>query len=109
MQWIRVFPSDRSRDAAMMLWTFRDWQGGSESALREAQMTPFTGPDFNEGLDKFTPPEKRSHGTFAGVVGDGLPPAGTAGVGRSPVEVRLSWSWDFEDPAARAARSRRRS
>ena len=21
-------------------------------------MTPFTGPDFNEGLNKFTPPEK---------------------------------------------------
>jgi hypothetical protein len=98
-QWIRVFPSDRSRDVAMMLWTFRDWEGGSEGALREAQMTPFTGPDFNEGMNKFTPSEKRSNGTFTGVVGDGLPTAGTFGVGRAPTEVRLSWSWDFEDPA----------
>jgi hypothetical protein len=98
-QWLRVFPADRSRDVAMMLWTSRDWDGGSEVALREAQMTPFTGPDFNEGLNKFTPAETHSHGTFEGVVGDGLPAAGTFGAGRSPTEVRLSWSWDFSDPA----------
>ena len=99
-QWLRVFPADRSRDVAMMLWTVRDWEGGSEGALREAQMTPFTGPDFNEGMNKFTPTEKRSHGTFAGVVGDGMPAAGTFGAGRRPTEIRLSWSWDFADPAA---------
>jgi hypothetical protein len=98
-QWLRVFPADRSRDVAMMLWTYRDWEGGREGALREAQMTPFTGADFNEGFNKFTPSEKRSSGTFAGVVGDGMPAARFAGVGRSPVEVRVSWSWDFEDPA----------
>ncbi len=98
-QWIRVTPADRSRDVAMMLWTFRDWEGGSEGALREAQMTPFTGADFNEGMNKFTPPEKRSHGSFTGLVGDGLPRPGTFGAGRPPTEVRLSWSWDFADPA----------
>jgi hypothetical protein len=98
-QWIRFFPADRTRDVAMTLWTFRDWEGGSEVAVREPEMTQFTGPDFNEGLNKFTPSEKRSHGSFVGIVGDGLPPAGAFGSGRSPTEIRLSWSWDFSDPA----------
>lgn len=98
-QWIRFFPADRARDVSMMLWTLRDWDGGSELAIREPQMTRFTGPDFNEGLNKFTPSEKRSRGSFVGVVGDGLPAAGTFGEGRSPTEVRLTWSWDFSDPA----------
>lgn len=98
-QWIRFFPADRSRDVAMTLWTFRDWEGGSEVAIREPEMTQFTGPDFNEGLNKFTPSEKRSHGSFVGIVGDGLPPAGAFGSGRSPTEIRLTWSWDFTDPA----------
>ena len=65
-QWIRFFPAERSRDVAMTLWTFRDWEGGSEFAIREPEMTQFTGPDFNEGLNKFTPSEKRSHGSFVG-------------------------------------------
>jgi hypothetical protein len=99
-QWVRFFPSDRSRDVAMTLWTFRDWEGGSEVAIREPEMTQFTGPDFNEGLNKFTPSEKRSHGSFVGIVGDGLPLAGTFGSWRPPTEIRLSWSWDFSDPAA---------
>jgi hypothetical protein len=82
-----------------MLWTDRDWEGGSEVAIREAGVTPFTGGEFNEGMNKFAPPEKRSHGTFTGVVGDGLPVAGTFGGGRAPTEVRVTWSWDFTDPA----------
>jgi hypothetical protein len=82
----------------MMLWTARDWETGGEVAIREAQLTPFTGPDFNEGLNKFTPTEHRSHGSFVGVVGDGLPAPGTFGPGRSPTEVRLTWSWDLGDP-----------
>jgi hypothetical protein len=98
-QWLRFFPADRSRDVAMMLWTFRDWEGAAEFAIREPQMTRFTGPDFNEGLNKFAPTEKRSHGSFVGVVGDGLPPAATFGRGRSPTEIRLTWSWDLSDPA----------
>ncbi|MDX6705459.1 MAG: hypothetical protein QOI48_1305 [Solirubrobacteraceae bacterium] len=98
-QWVRFFPADRSRDVAMTLWTFRNWDAGSEVALREPEMTQFTGPDFNEGLNKFTPSEKRSHGSFVGIVGDGLPPAGTFGSWRVPTEIRLTWSWDFTDPA----------
>ncbi|MDX6680988.1 MAG: hypothetical protein QOG94_1027 [Solirubrobacteraceae bacterium] len=97
-QWLRIFPADRSRDVSMMLWTARDWETGGEVAIREAQLTPFTGPDFNEGLNKFTPTEHRSHGSFVGVVGDGLPALGTFGPGRSPTEVRLTWSWDLGDP-----------
>jgi hypothetical protein len=98
-QWIRLFPSDRSRDVSMMMWTFRDWEGGSEFTIREPEMTRYTGPDFNEGFNKFQPAEKRSHGSFMGVAGDGLPAAGAFGSGRSPTEVRVSWSWDFSDPA----------
>jgi hypothetical protein len=62
-------------------------------------MTQLTGPDFNEGMNKFTPSEKRSRGSFVGIVGDGLPSAGVFGSGRSPTEIRLTWSWDFTDPA----------
>ncbi len=99
-QWIRVHPADRTRDAAMMLWTFRDWEHSSEYAIRESELTQYTGPDFNEGFNKFHPAEKRSGGSFVGVIGDGLPAAGVFGSGRSPTEVRLSWSWDFTDPAS---------
>lgn len=99
-QWIRVLPSDRARDVAMTLWTVRDWEAGGESTVRESHMTAFTAPEFNEGLNKFDPPEKRAHGTFVGLVGDGLPVAGAFGAGRSPTEVRLSYSWDFTDPAS---------
>jgi hypothetical protein len=99
-QWLRFTPADRSRDVSMMLWTFRDWEGASEYAIREPQMTQFTGPEFNEGFNKFTPPEKRSHGSFVGLVGDGLPAPGAFGGGRSPTEIRLTWSWDFTDLGA---------
>ncbi len=98
-QWIRVFPGDRSRDVAMMLWTFRDWHEGSEYAIREAELTRYTGPDFNEGFNKFHPAEKRSSGSFVGVIGDGLPAPGAFGSGRPPTELRLTWSWDFRDSA----------
>lgn len=98
-QWMRVFPADRTRDATMMLWTLHDWEENREYALRESEMTRYTGPDFNEGFNKFSPAEKRAKGTFYGVVGDGLPAAGAFGSGRSPTEVRVSWSWDFTDEA----------
>jgi hypothetical protein len=96
-QWLRFFPADRGRDVAAMLWTFHDWGGGSEFAIREPEMTQFTGPDFNEGFNKFQPAEKDSHGSFVGLIGDGLFGPGTFGSGRTPTEVRLSWSWDFND------------
>ncbi|MDP2709744.1 MAG: hypothetical protein Q8O56_00875 [Solirubrobacteraceae bacterium] len=98
-QWLRLFPADRARDVAMTLWTLRDWEGGSELAIREPEMTRFTGPDFNEGFNKFHPAEKRSRGSFVGVVGDGLPATGSFGGGRSPTEIRVAWSWDFTDPS----------
>jgi hypothetical protein len=98
-QWMRVFPADRTRDATMMLWTFHDWEENSEYAIRESEMTQYTGRDFNEGFNKFQPAEKRAKGTFYGVIGDGLPAAGGLLSGRSPTEVRLSWSWDFTDEA----------
>ena len=84
----------------MMLWTFRNWEESSEYALRESELTQYTGPDFNEGFNKFHPAEKRSRGSFVGIIGDGLPAAGMFGSGRSPTEVRLTWSWDFSDPAS---------
>jgi hypothetical protein len=98
-QWLRFYPTVRTRDVSMMLWTFHDWGAGNEYAIREADMTQYTGPDFDEGFNKFQPAEKVGHGTFVGLVGDGLPTAGTFGAGRPPTEIRLSYDWDFTDPA----------
>jgi hypothetical protein len=65
------------------MWTARTWDGGGEVAIRESGMTPFTGPDFNEGLTKFMPAEKHSSGSFSGVVG---------GAGRPPTAVGVTFS-----------------
>gem|GEM_PF-1013850 len=95
-QWIRVYPADRRREVSMMTWTYKDWGSTPEKALREALQADGTGPDFNEGLNKFTPAEKRATGEFVGLISDrGVVTTAEAEALADPVRFRLRWSWDF--------------
>ena len=98
-QWVRFFPNDLGRETAMMNWTFKDWGTFSENAVREADKTPFSGPDFSEGMNKFTPPEKTSQGYFVGLISDRLGFNDSGGAGNPPTSLELHWDWDFSDPS----------
>jgi hypothetical protein len=97
-QWIRFYPSNGGREAAMMTWTDKDWGSFSEVALREAKYANGTGPDFREGLNKFTPTEKWSRGSYQGIISDRGPIEGPGGVSLvPPTTYDLDWEWNFSD------------
>jgi hypothetical protein len=99
-QWVRFYPSNSGRESAMMTWTYKNWGSWSEKAVREAKYAAGTGPDFREGLNKFSPAEKNSTGTFQGLISDRGPingPGGSAGLA-PPTTFDLSWVWDFNNP-----------
>lgn len=98
-QYVRVFPNDPGREVSQLAWTYRDWGEGQEKALREALHAPFTGPDFREGLNKFSPAEKRSTGEFVALVTDRGPFGSTGGPALAPpTSFRLTWVWDLSQP-----------
>ncbi len=98
-QWIRFYPSNGGREAAMMNWTYKNWGTYSEKALREAKYARGTGPDFREGLNKFGPPEKYSTGAFQGIISDRGPIEGPGGTSLAPpTTLDMDWEWDFSDP-----------
>ncbi len=98
-QWIRFYPSDGGREAAMMTWTYKNWGKWSEKSLREAKYSEGTGPDFREGLNKFGPTEKWSTGSFQGIISDRGPILGPGGSTLAqPTTYDLDWSWDFSNP-----------
>ncbi len=102
-QWLRFYPSNGSRETAMMTWTYKSWDFGKgiEKAIREAKFVDGSGPDFREGLNKFEPPEKHSTGTFQGIISDRGPingPGGPAGLA-PPTSFDLDWEWDFSKAA----------
>lgn len=98
-QWIRFYPSNGGREAAMMNWTYKSWGTYSEKALREAKYARGTGPDFREGLNKFGPPEKYSTGAFQGIISDRGPIEGPGGTSLAPpTTLDLDWQWDFSRP-----------
>ncbi len=99
-QWIRFFGSAGGRETAMMTWTYKNWGTYFEKSLQEALYTSGTGFDFNEGLNKFSPPEKTSTGTFDGVISDRGPIGGAGGGALAPVTtLSLDWEWDFTNPS----------
>lgn len=99
-QYVRVFGSYGAREVAMMNWTYKDWGTFQEKSLREAIYTSGTGFDFNEGLNKFSPAEKTSTGSFEGVVSDRGPIGNPGGVALAPpTTLRLDWQWDFTTPS----------
>lgn len=98
-QWIRFYPSNGEREAAMMNWTYKNWGTYSEKALREAKYARGTGPDFREGLNKFGPPEKFSTGSFQGIISDRGPIEGPGGTSLAPpTTLDMDWEWDFSQP-----------
>lgn len=98
-QWVRFYPSNGTREAAMMTWTYKNWGTWKEKALREAKYAENTGPDFREGLNKFSPTEKWSTGSFQGIISDRGPILGPGGVPLAqPTTFDLDWRWDFSQP-----------
>ncbi len=104
-QWIRIFPSNAGREVSMLNWTYKQWGSDlatqSEKALREAQHTQYTGLDFREGLNKFSPTEATSTGEYDGIISDrGV--FGTAAPGdlAAPTLLKLTWIWDFTKSGA---------
>jgi hypothetical protein len=98
-QWIRFYPSNGGREAAMMNWTYKNWGTYSEKSLREAKYANGTGPDFREGFNKFGPPEKYSTGEFEGIISDRGPIEGPGGGTLAPpTTLKLNWEWDFNYP-----------
>jgi hypothetical protein len=99
-QYVRFFGSSGGREIAMMNWTYKDWGTYQEKSLREAVYTTGTGFDFYEGLNKFSPPEKTSTGSFEGVISDRGPIGSNGGLPLAPpTTLRLNWQWDFSDPS----------
>jgi hypothetical protein len=99
-QWVRFFGSAGGREVAMMNWTYKNWGTYQEKSLQEAVYTTGTGFDFNQGLNKFSPPEKTSTGTFDGVISDRGPIGSGGGVALAPVTtLSLDWEWDFTNPS----------
>ena len=97
-QWVRFYPSNSGRESAMMTWTYKNWGSWSEKAVREAKYSNGTGPDFREGLNKFSPAEKNSTGTFQGIISDRGPIDGPGGTGLAPpTTFDLNWQWDFNN------------
>ena len=95
-QYLRVYPNDLGRETSMLTWTYKDWKQDREKALREALHAPFTGPDFTEGINKFSPAEKDSTGEYLAIVSDRGPFGSTGGPALAPpTTYRLTWVWDF--------------
>jgi len=98
-QWVRFYPSSGSRESAMMVWAYKAWDHkDSEKSIREAKYTNGTGPDFREGMNKFTPTEKYSTGSFQGIISDRGPIDGPGGSPLAPpTTFDLDWEWNFKN------------
>ena len=95
-QHIRFHPNDLTREQSMMLWTYKDWTENTEKSIRESIHTEFSGPDFQEGLNKFSPPEHEMTGEYEGLITD----RGTLGepfatLLAPPTSILLTWVWRF--------------
>lgn len=93
--WLRFFSAAPGRETSMMNWVQKSWATFGEQAIREAVITAETGQQFNEGFNKFGPPEKLGTGSFEGIVADRGPFGSPGGAGAPPTTIALSWSWDF--------------
>lgn len=96
---VRFYPTDVGREQSMMLWTYKDWRQANEKSIRESIHTQFSGPSFQEGFNKYSPPEKNMTGEYEGLITDrGVLEAPFAGALAPPTYIDLTWVWDFNDP-----------
>ncbi len=95
-QWLRVFVDDRATDVTM--WTVTQKQGEGLN-VRTARHEFNTGPDFNEGFNRFLG-ESQQIGRFDGIISSRLNRSSAGGPGPAPTTFHLSFHWDFTDPAA---------
>lgn len=99
-QHIRFYPTDVGREQSMMLWAYKDWRQDTEKSIRESIHTQFGGPSFQEGMNKFSPPEKHMTGEYEGLITDrGVLEAPFAGTLAPPTYIDLTWVWDFSNPS----------
>jgi hypothetical protein len=97
-QHIRFYPNDVGREQSMMLWTYKDWRENNEKSIRESVHTQFGGPSFQEGFNKFSPPEKHMTGQYEGLITDrGVLDAPFGADLAPPTSIDLTWEWDFSD------------
>jgi hypothetical protein len=95
-QHVRFHPNDLERETSMMLWTYKDWRDDTEKAIRESIHTQFGGPDFQEGLNKWSPPDKQMTGEYEGLISDRGPfEDGFAPSLAPPTSIDLTWEWRF--------------
>jgi hypothetical protein len=96
---VRFYPNDVGREQSMMLWAYKDWQENTEKSIRESVHTQFVGPSFQEGMNKFSPPEKHMTGEYEGLITDrGVLDEPFASLLAPPTYIRVAWTWDFSDP-----------
>jgi hypothetical protein len=91
-QWLRVFPFDPSNEVTM--WLIRQ-QDGLPPTVRTARHATGTGPDFNEGFNRYLG-QQSTTGSFIGLI-SARGPAGSSGPGPAPTSFHLSFTWDFRD------------
>ncbi len=95
-QWLRVFPIDQHDEVTM--WLVRQ-QDGLPPTVRTARHDEYTGPDFNEGLNRYRG-QLVTSGSFAGLISSRGPWAGPGGPGPAPTSFHVSFNWNFTHQAS---------
>jgi hypothetical protein len=95
-QWLRVFPIDEHDEVTM--WLVRQ-QDGTAPTVRTARHNQYTGPDFNEGLNRYRG-QPVTTGSFAGLISSRGPWTGPGGPGPPPTSFRISFNWNFTHRAS---------
>jgi hypothetical protein len=95
-QWLRVFPTDQHDEITM--WLVRQQDGGPPT-VRTDRHAAGTGPDFNEGLNRYRH-QLVTTGSFSGLISSRGPWTGQGGPGPPPTSFRVSFNWNFTHRAS---------
>ncbi len=95
-QWLRVFPTDQQDEVTM--WLVRQ-QDGLPATVRTARHNQYTGPDFNEGLNRYRG-QLVTSGSFAGLISSRGAWTDPGGPGPPPTSFHVSFNWNFTDQAS---------
>jgi hypothetical protein len=95
-QWLRVFPVNQRDEVTM--WLVRQ-QDGLPATVRTDRHTKGTGPDFNEGMNRYRG-QLVTSGSFAGLISSRGPWTGPGGAGPPPTSFHVSFNWNFTHRAS---------